>query len=249
MISFVCWKWQAPGSKREFLDVHVNVLRAMIARHYAGPHRLVCVTDDPSGLDPRIVAVPMPSQTFERLVNPSQYAVVRGRRVLSDKEFPNCYRRLWNFSREARAVLGGRIFSIDVDVVVCGDLAPLVARPAEFVGWCDPRFGWNKIAGGAYMLTTGSHPEVWETFDPDRSPAVAAAAGNGGSDQGWMSHVLFPPGDRWGPASGLSKIGWHAKRSLVTPKGARLVFTAGNVPPWHPAVQKAHPWILQHWRL
>lgn len=249
MISFVCWKWRAPGSRREFLDVHVNVLRAMIARNYAGPHRLVCVTDDPAGLDPRIVAVPMPEQRFEHLVNPSGVSVVRGRRIVSDKDFPNCYRRLWNFSREARAVMGDRIFSIDIDVIVCGDLTPLVNRRAPFVGWCDPRFGWRKIAGGAYMLTTGSHPEVWESFNPEASPAMAAAAGNGGSDQGWMSYKLFPPADHWGSGTGLTKINWHGKRSATTPAGARLVFTAGNSPPWLPSVQAAHPWIRHHWRL
>lgn len=237
MISFVAWKWHTPGLPRVFLSEHVNVLRAMIARHYKGEHRLVCVTDEPEGLDPRIHVVPMPVK-FEQLQNPS------------GPRFPNCYRRLWNFSREARQVLGDRILSIDIDVIITGDLADLIERPEPFVAWHDPkRFAmWSKIAGGVYLLETGAHPEVWEDFDPLTSPKLAADKGYSGSDQGWMSHKLFPPKAFWAERDGLVKIKWLGNIKTV-PKHIKIISTGGHVPPWSPEEQSRFPWITQHWKL
>jgi len=178
MISFVCWKWRTPGSARVFLADHVNVLRAMIKRCYSAPFRFICITDNPCGLDKKIEAIAMPVR-FD-LQSPQGV------------RFPSCYARLWNFSREAAGVLGERIFQVDIDVVITADLAPLVDRfqSFDFVGWSDKRFQRNKIAGGAYLLRTGSMAHVWEEFDPTLSPAAALAAGHLGSDQAWMSYRL-----------------------------------------------------------
>lgn len=252
MISFVCWKWTDPRVGRVFDSAHVNVLARAIRRHYPRPHRVVCVTDDPHGLAPDVVHVPMPRTGFEHLINPSERApapAVHGRRPGRFKPFPSCYRRLWNFSHEARALLGERIFCMDIDAIVLRDLRPLVDRPGSFVGWHDDRFGWNKFAGGVYMMTTGSHADVWTDFDPDRSPAIAAAAGNSGSDQAWMSYKLFdsvPASQRWSARDGLYKIQWLGRSH--PPAHARIIFTNGHSPPWQPEVQRLHPWIKDHWQ-
>jgi hypothetical protein len=50
-----CIKW---GTK--FPAVYVNALRRAVRDHLPEPHRFVCVTDDPAGLDPDIDAVPFP---------------------------------------------------------------------------------------------------------------------------------------------------------------------------------------------
>lgn len=263
MISFVCWKWRATQDNgRDFRSEHVNVLHASVARHYDRPHRFICITDDAAGLDPRIEAVPMPPQRFEHLQNPYQERY-RTRRVRigpnryrevptaipRNKRFPSCYRRLWNFSEEARLILGDRIFALDIDVIVAGSLIPLVERTASFVGWCDPRFDWPKVAGGAYLLTAGAHKDVWEEFDPDRSPAIAKAAGLGGSDQAWMSYKLYPPRESWSSADGVVKINWLGQGITQVPTGTRLVFTGGHCPPWMPEVQRRYPWVKDHWRI
>lgn len=264
MISFVCWKWGDPRNGRVFSSAHVNVLASMIGRHYRQAHRVVCITDDPAGLDPALVVpVAMPVTGFEHLINPSEKTqrvraavparriggrVIAGRPAREPKPFPSCYRRLWVFSPEARAVLGDRIFCIDIDVIVVGDLAPLVERSASFVGWSDERFGWRKVAGGAYMLDTGAHTDVWTDFHPDHSPATAAAAGNGGSDQAWMSYKLYPPPQHWSSADGLLKLKWTPANADQPPTGARLIFTSGEAPPWDPGIQRRYPWIAEHWR-
>lgn len=231
-ISFVCWKWHTKDSPRLFEAKHVNVLYAMVARWYPRSFRFICITDDPAGLDPRIEQVPMPVR-FDHVQNP------QGTR------FPQCYCRLWNFSREA-VTLGERIFQVDIDVVITGDLQPLVNRNEDFVGWCDKRFQTNKIAGGAYLLRTGSMPQVWEDFDPQTSPAQAFKAGNGGSDQGWMSFKMYPPPGAWRNA-GLVKINWTPARARQVPPGVRMVFTTGLHPPWSKEQMRRYPWIAQFW--
>jgi hypothetical protein len=236
VIAFVCWKWDTPGRARVFDSAHVNVLRAMVERHYPEAHRFICITDDPAGLDPRIEAIACPVH-FADVASPS------------GARFPSCYRRLWVFSRQARELLGRLIFCLDIDCILLRDLRPLVARPEKFVGWCDEeRFGWNKVAGGAYMLETGTMTHVWDDFDPARSPAIAHAAGNGGSDQGWMSYKLYPPPGRWSSPD-LVKINWTAEGARSPPSKARIVFTSGLSPPWCPTVQRKYPWIRDHWKL
>lgn len=264
MITFVCWKWTDPRAGRSFSSSHVNVLARAIARNYSGPHRLVCITDEPDGLDPKIVHLPMPVTGFEHLTNPSARARhevylparrVGGHyrppvhRVRQPKPFPSCYRRLWMWSEQARALLGPRIFALDIDVIVLGDLTPLVDRPGSFVGWTDERFGWRKIAGGAYLMDTGAHPEVFTDFDPEHSPAIAKAAGFEGSDQAWISYKLFeriPSHQHW-PAGALTKLKWVPVGDKPS-ASARLVFTSGDSPPWDPEVQRRYPWIKEHWR-
>lgn len=234
MLSFVCWKWSRPGYQRQFPSEYVNVLRSMVARHYRRAHRFICVTDEPDGLDSRIEAIPCPV-TFDALSSPH------------GSRFPSCYRRLWNFSREASAVLGERILATDIDVVITGDLEPIVDREEDFVSWSDPRFGWHKVPGGVYLLRTGSRPDVWEEFDPGVSPGIAARAGCRGSDQAWMSYKLHPVPATWSADDGLYSMKWLAPGPALVP-GVRFISTPGELKPWSPLLQAKYPWIKQHWR-
>ena len=238
-MNFVTWKWAPATGNRAFQSEHVNVLRAMLERNFHAPHKLICLTDDTGGLDPRIEALPLPVTGFEHLPNPSSKLYPR-----MEKDFPSCYRRLWVFSDEARS-LGERIICIDIDVIVTGDITHLAKKTAPFVGWSSAKFGWNKIAGGLYMLTPGAHTEVWTEFDPDTSPRIAAAAGNNGSDQAWMSYKLYPPKEMWTDADGVVKINWLSRRP---PNRQCLVFTNGHRPPWDQATQKKYPWVSRYWR-
>lgn len=248
--TFVAWKWDGP---RGFHSVHANVLQAAVRRHYPKPHRFVVITDDPVGLSPDIEVLPLPSTGFENLLNPSSKApriltLRRRRREIRGKELPSCFRRLWNFSREAATLLGPKIVSIDLDCIVVENIEALVDLDASFVGWCDPRFTWNKIAGGFYMLRAGSHHDVYESFDAADSPKVANDLGFQGSDQAWMSYKMYPPPRRWDAADGVLKLKWLTP-ARCPPQHARVIFTSGDKPPWSADVQAKYPWIREHWRL
>jgi hypothetical protein len=243
----VCWKWKDARNTREFPSEAANTLARGFQRYLHLPHRFICITDDFHGLDRRLVQpIEMPATGFESLINPSEKTQNR-RGGDTPKRFPSCYRRLWNFSQEAREVLGPLILATDIDTILTGPIDPLVQRHASFVGWCDVAFEAMKCAGGLYLLRTGMHTDVWTRFDPERSPAQAKKVGLSGSDQAWMSYVLYPPADVWTRADGLWKLRWLKPHERAPPAGARMIFTSGEHPPWDPAVQKLHPWIRDYW--
>lgn len=239
-LSVVVWKWTVADRPSDFRPEYVNILAASIRRNYKLPHRFICVTDDAKGLDSSIEVLPTPAQAALLGDLPAPRGV----------RFPSSYRRLWNFSAEAREVLGPRILALDIDVVVTSDLAPLLNCDTHFVSWWDERFKWRKIPGGIYALKTGSLTHVWEQFDPDKSPKVADAAGCRGSDQGWMSYLLYPAPKSWTVHDGVWSSKWlkptaHRK---APPQGMRIMSTPGFAKPWSPELQATYPWIKQHWR-
>jgi hypothetical protein len=234
-LSFVTWKWAPPkGYRSTFGPETVNTLCRMVARHYAAPHRFLCVTDDPAGLDSAVEVVPGWND-FADLPSPSG-----GRN-------PSCYRRLRMFSPDIAAVFGSRFVSLDLDVVVTGDLRPLVDRPEAFVIWGDtnPSTYYN---GSLILMSAGARPQVWQTFDPIKSPKASKAAGHHGSDQGWISHCLGPKEAKWTTADGVYSYRNHLERTgNRLPENARLVVFHGNVDPWLPAGQRID-WVRRHYR-
>lgn len=240
MISVVVFKWKPLGSYRSHFGAEqVNTMRRMVARNYPEPHRFICVTDDAQGLDEGIEAVPLWTDLAD-IPNPS----FRGG--------PSCYRRLKVFSRDIGKVLGERFVCFDLDMLITGDLRPLLNRTEDFIAWKNPHPAW-PYNGSMFMLTAGARPEVWESFDPETSPGISHAAKCRGSDQGWMSYVLGPNEATWGRADGVwSYQDEILKRRGITlaehlPKGARVVAFHGVIDPWHRLAIRT-PWIREHYR-
>lgn len=236
MLSVVTWFWKPEKRYRsQFSAVHVNTLRSMVARHYADPHEFVCVTDAPEGLDPRIRVVPAWND----------YAGIPSPHGAHN---PSCYRRLRAFARDVGPVLGERFVSIDLDVVILDDLRPLWNRPEDFVAWgeTNPRSFYN---GSMWLLRAGSRPQVWESFDPKRSPGLASKAGKFGSDQGWLSYCLGKGEPIWSTRDGVYSYNVHLKNLAVVqpPPGARIVIFHGSVDPWSPEAQRL-PWVRNNYR-
>lgn len=234
--TFTTWKWNQEGYRSSYSAREVHVLRNMVRRHYAKPHVFCCVTDDPTGIDSDVKVVPMP-HNFSELKNPSF------------KKGPNCYRRLFGFSEQARAAIGERIVSLDLDVVVTDDISPLVDRDEEFVGWGDAIYRAKKYNGSLWMLTAGARKHVWDEFDPMTSPEIANAAGYRGSDQGWISYSLRDRHEaNWSVHDGV-----YSYRVHILPFGgrlppdARIVIFHGLFDPWGPEAQSLE-WVRQHYR-
>ena len=57
--TIVCMKWGV-----RYPSVYVNNLWSMIRRNTARPTRLVCYTDEATGIDPDVTVLPMPSLTL-----------------------------------------------------------------------------------------------------------------------------------------------------------------------------------------
>lgn len=233
MISFVCFKWHADGYRSKFDGAHVNALRDMVAKHYPDPHRFICITDNAEGIADGIEIVPLWDEHAD-IPNPSF------------RTGPSCYRRLKVFSRDFGRVAGERFVCLDLDVVITGDLRPLVDRDEDFVAWKDPGNKW-PYNGSMFMLRAGSRPQVWENFNPETSPKEAHAAGCRGSDQGWISYVLGDGEATWGAQDGLYSYSMQLNGGNATlPKNARVVLFHGDVDPWSKEAQR-HKWVKENY--
>lgn len=236
-LTVVTWRWQPPpGYRSTFGPEQVNILRRMVARHYRRPHRFVCVTDSATGIDPNVEIV-WAWNDFAGVPPPSGV----GRN-------PSCYRRLRMFHPDVGAYLGPRFVSLDLDVVITGDLAPIWDRPEDVVFWGDtnPRTHYN---GSMILMTAGARPQVWSEFDPQISPARAKAAGHFGSDQGWISYRLGPGEAKWSQRDGV-----YSYRNDLAPNGgsrlpedARIVIFHGHVDPWADSGQRL-PWVRKYYQ-
>lgn len=236
MISVVCWLWKGD---RGYRPAHVNALRQMIAANLKTPHRFICVTDQAEGFDRGVEVVKTPAAAMTVADVPTPEG---GR-------FPSCYRRLWMFSAEAPKVLGERVLLVDLDVVVTGDLTPLVERTESFVGW-RPKLGWgtkDRVAGGLYLMTPGAHPEVWTDFNAE-GIAAARKAKFRGSDQAWLSFKLGKDVALWPDDAGIYALS-DLRGDDSLPSDARMVQFSGPDKPWdcslrwvrrnYPAIQPA----------
>ncbi|MFC3227342.1 hypothetical protein ACFOGJ_08885 [Marinibaculum pumilum] len=233
-----CW-----GGEREYTLAHAKTVQDMIRRHCAEPVRFVAISDEPpiDGLE--VMPMPEGAKALAHLKTPE------------GDRFPSSYRRLWLFSDEARC-LGERILLTDIDVVATGDWSPFWQSGADFVGW-RPVEQWgrgpNRLAGGMWLLRTGTRPEVYDRFvrDPAACIAEARAADYRGSDQAWISYCLARSAEVWPAGAGIGSIRHlakgHPQGRTFSPGRLRVVHFNGRDKPWHASVQAKHRWVAQHW--
>lgn len=236
MLDIVTFKWRPQaGYRSKFEGRHVNVLAAMVRRHYRKPHRFSCITDDPTGIDPAIRIIPL---WRDHANLPSAYGARN----------PSCYRRLKIFAAEAAELIGPRFVSMDLDVVVTGDLAPLWDRREDFVmiksATPPPRYLYN---GSMVMMTAGCRRHVWDDFDARTSPRETVVKKMFGSDQAWISLKLGPGEATWDREDGVYSYRIHLEpKGGVLPEGARLVSFHGADDPWGPRAQQLE-WVRRHY--
>jgi len=230
------WQWRGKDARRQFIPAHVNVQARMMRRVLSIPHRFICVSDEVTGFDSSLIEViPTPPA-----------AVMAGR--LSSPEgprFPSCYRRLWTWSGEALELFGERVLLLDIDLVAMRCFAPLLERSEDFVGW-RPNAKWghpDRVAGGMYMLRTGSRTEVWDRFEGTGSIAAARRANFRGSDQAWISFCVGKDAAVWPENCGLYSIRDLKAGLLPLPEDARIVQFNGPQKPWTSALG----WVKDHW--
>jgi hypothetical protein len=181
------------------------------------------------------------------------------------KNFPSSYVRMLTWSPWAKS-LGDRILLLDVDCLLTRTLQPLLDySDDDFVGWL-PNSEWGikqRIAGGTYLLTPGTHTDLWDWFiaDPLAAIAVARAAGYRGSDQALFSYWLAKTATVWPQDSGIyqaqdygealrqsrrdRKLGITVDRpEWPLPDDAIICHFNGHLKPWHVKWE----WIREHYR-
>ena len=235
----VCYRWGSRYPARE-----VNILRAMVARHLEVPHRFHCITDDPAGLDPRIVAHPLPQEGVDGI-----------------------WRKLGTFRRDFLGLEGQHVVSFDIDVVIVGGLDFLADRADE--DFLVAR-NWSRTgaaaSGTVYRLKVGSHAFVWDRFIADPHAAVECHHGKTRliGEQNWLQHTVgrftfLPDGKvvsykRHCGARGHQLLGLNTARwgTAVPPAGAAVVSFHGDPLPRdvmdtpHGRWRRA-PFVKTHW--
>lgn len=246
MNTFVCWKWKSAHYDIKFEAEHVNVLAAQIRRKYRRPHRTVCITDDPEGIECETFPI---WNDHAELPNPSA--------MDGSLRLPRCFRRLKIFSGEQTDAMGiprgSPVTSLDLDVVLASDIEPLLLKHdgAPFVGWLGVGWHNSRVYNGSFFrFRAGEMAHLWDEFDPEVSPRLALQAKYFGSDQAWISYRLAGKAPGWGRIDGVlsytSNLGLRGHRGAL-PATARVVCFNGRRKPWDPAVQAASPWVTAFW--
>jgi hypothetical protein len=227
VITVLLWKWKQKNYRSKFTAENVNIMTRMIGRNLDLPHRFLCITDDPEGIE---------CETHPLWDEPN-IPLREGR--------PNCYRRLKVFGEFGKE-LGDRLLSIDLDTVITGNITPLIDRPEDFVIWGDTAKN-TLYNGGFWLMKPGTRTQVWDTFTP-MAPRITQKLGIVGSDQAWISHVLGPGEAMWGTKDGVYSYRNHLKHGLLPkPADARIVFFHGAFDPDGDHAQQ-HRWVRENYR-
>lgn len=249
MINVILWKWRKNGYRSTFDHDTINTYLRMADRSIRVPHRIVCVTDDPKGIDGAVSIVDirtLPSYVWMNVRNPSSPVN------------PSCYVRLAIYHPDAVALfglVGDRIVSSDVDAVLIDDATSLFDRAEDFAIWGGQSVQpgrpqvYNWFNGSFQALRAGARPQVWTRFDPRVSPQRAHAAGCRGSDQGWIAHCLGRQEKLLTIGDGICSYRNHVlPAGGRLPAGAKFVAFHGRHDPWHNDVHRAHDWVREHYR-
>lgn len=234
MLTVVTWKWKSKAGPI-FGPEYVNRMRAMLERNLHIPHRMLCMTDDTHAIDRRVECVPLPT------------------------EFANtfrCRRRMWQYSKDRLPLFGPRFLSIDLDLVLTGDITPLIDRPEPIVML---RIGYANVLSGSFILCdTGALHGAYDRYrrEPD---AFAQATGlKNASDQAFINlHVKSTrtPVAEWKESDGFvvyfgvgyEQFAHHGVGPLRPhlPVGTKVVVLGSD----DKLVMDAgtFPWVTEHW--
>jgi len=278
MLTIVCWKWKNRGWHRpriEYTAEHVNIFASMVRRNLAMPHRILCITDDPDGIDPSIETYP----------------------IWEDKgalDIGGCFVRLRAFSAEQEIMdlLGDRYVNIDLDCVITGQLDPL------FEPYMDEDLvlllstgKHTPYWGSMWMNKTGTYPHIWNDFKSEDLLWYTKSSGKGGfythpeavrkgfvvgSDQAWISACVYPDVPIWTEEDGIysyrllrmpriiSIPRWKkeqkSRRKIRVskqvevdgwggklPPDAKIIFFNGTGDPSLKNCREECPWINEYW--
>lgn len=225
--------WSDPERKRNytFTHDHVRILKSMVERNLSVPHNFVCVTNDHiEGVDTLQLDMSkhVPGTVFLRLMqHRSDYGDLIG---------------------------ADRILNLDLDMVVVGSLDHIAARTEPSVWYHNPNHPAPRRAfyqSSFQLFTPGTHPELYEEFDPVETPKWVNWR-FGGAEQAWISERLdwdLPYVDHRDGIYGAGRIGdYGSDRIAELPDNACLITFPGNRMVDQPEVQAKFPWIKEHWK-
>ncbi|WP_235811467.1 hypothetical protein [Tritonibacter multivorans] len=209
---------------------YVNNLARGVARHLKRPHRFICFTDDATGLDDGIEALPLPD-----LGLPEGHSDTR-------------WRKLALFRADLAGLKGTALF-LDLDLVIVDDLEPFFELPGAFhiirdddlfrpkpLRKINPeRDAFLHSVGNSsvFRYEVGAHSYILDAFVADPKAATA----NYEISQQFQSAQLAKAGNLnyWPKEWCVSFKNHCVPKNFASyfadptlPKGARIVLFAGN---------------------
>ena len=142
----LCLKW---GNR--YGSEYVNRLYSMAIRNTSRPLRIVCFTDDPTGIREEVEVRPMPE--FD----------------LPEPMRSHPFRRMFIFQKEVER-LKGNVLHLDLDLLITGSIdAFFDYRPeldfAVCENWTQPGQGIGNMSVFRYRV--GALTKIWDRFRPD----------------------------------------------------------------------------------
>lgn len=220
-VTIVTWLWKGHTTKHSpsYGPHHVHRLRDQLAEHCTFDYRLVCITDDPTGLE--VDTYPLWDEK---------------------KEMGGCYRRLKLFHKSA-ADIGERLLSMDLDCQVIGDLKPLVKRDEPAVFW-KSFTSRTVINGSMWLCTPGSHNRLWEDLPPN-AREITEGRRLSGSDQAWIAYTLGQQIPHWTNRDGVLALKRDCRKKVKRPPPhGRVIYFPGRPKPWDHEAKRFWPWCI-----
>jgi hypothetical protein len=254
MATVVCTRWLDA-----FPASYVRLLRNAVRANLAAPHRFICVTDNPGGLDPDIEAVAMPDMGI-----PMEFRR-RG-----------CWPKLAIFAPGLLPPDEPTLY-LDLDVLVRGPIDPFLERVASHGGFHALR-EWNPtvwsllplslrpdrgVQGSILGFIPREQRAIYERFMADPNAVYLRY----GLDQDFLTDVARPR-SYW-PHAWTASFKWHCVRywplsavfpRVAEPTWARIVVFHGRPRPidvvplgdyrWGTARKFGYgpvPWVRDYW--
>lgn len=244
VVNVLCIKW---GKK--YGPEYVNKLHSMVQRHLTRPHRFVCLTDDPAGIDPGIEVKPIPAVGFAEFDTRQSWTFGHG------------WLKLTSFA-DPLYDLRGRTLFLDLDIVIVDNIDGFFDAPGEFCVIKE----WDKQDGtgntSVYLYTIGAHADVLQYLKTDYPRAVTQVR----NEQEFITQYLGRQGKvSYWPAPWCVSFKRHCvPRGLMSwvwapsiPPGAKIIAFHGKPNPpdaiagdsgkWYRRVPPT-PWVAEHWR-
>ena len=225
---------------KKYSEDYVNVLYGMVKKHCTLDIEFVCLTDNPSGLNPNITTIKLP------------------------KGIEGWWCKPYIFSNELG--LNGTVLYMDLDVVIADNINHLFTFGND--SWSTirdftrkQRPTWQKYNSSVIKFDTGKLDYLWKNFKKKQAEYQKRLHG----DQDWLYEVthidnpatLFP--DNW-----IMSWKWEIRNSkdldYKMPKGRRKLRTIEHVTPpsgccicvFHGDPNPAFcddPWVKKNWKV
>lgn len=240
----ICIKW----GNRYGAD-YVNRLASMVWRHSKRNTRLVCFTEDPAGIDPRVEIAPLPP--FPNIPERVQWT---GWRKISLWQYP-----LYD--------LQGDVLFFDLDVVITGSIDEFFdfepGRWAVAENWSE--MGQNIGNTTVYRFPAGAMSYIYDKFNADPERYLTLYRNEQKYISGEAHDMVFWP-QSWCVSFKHNLMPRWPFNFFVTPRlpaGTKLVAFTGKPDPDEAAIGvwpvkaawkklykhvRPTPWINQHWR-